>query len=288
VRWRCSSSVCAVAVAAAALAACGGDSDGSAKPDPLPPKLERLFDYDRSVPLDVRRGRRLAYRGIVVTELSYAAPGGRVPALLVRPAHGRHPAAIFMHGSGGSRIDFLAEGVLLAARGVVALTITSPFELEPGLPERVATNRRLTIRNVIDLRRAIDLLQARDDVDPHRIALVGYSRGAQAVVLTAATEDRLRALIVQAGRARASRVYSSPGDLDTVRFVAHVAPARVLFQGATLDELIPRQDMQELIRLAPGRPEVRWYPTGHGFDAHAFRYQVTWLVRVLNGRGGGR
>jgi dienelactone hydrolase len=280
-RWRfwCS----AILVAALAVAGCGGEPEAAKpKPDPLPPRLQGLFEYDRDAPLAIAWGRSLARRGISVRELSYAAPGGRVPAILVRPtSRERHPAVVFMHGSGGSRTDFLPVAALLATKGIVGLTLTSPFAVERDAPETVAAARRLTIRNVIDLRRAIDLLQERDDVDGERIGLVGYSLGAQSAVLAAAAEDRLRAVIVQAGRARASRAYASAPELDTVRYVSHLAPARAFFQAATRDDRVPPAAMRELIRRAREPKTAKWYPTGHGFDARAFRDQVAWLRRVL-------
>src|SRR5215212_2848568 len=103
-----------------AVASCAGVE--STKPDPLPSSLQRLFEYDRDAPLAVRWGRGFTRRGITVRELSYAAPGGRVPAILARPtAAGRHPAVIIMHGSGGSRTDFLPSAALLATKGTAAL-----------------------------------------------------------------------------------------------------------------------------------------------------------------------
>jgi len=280
-RSRCWSS--AALVAAVVLAGCGGNGDaGARKPNPLPPRLARLFEYDRDAPLARRWGRGFTRRGISVRELSYAAPGGRVPAILARPtAAGRHPAVIFMHGSGGSRTDFLPSAALLATKGIAALTITAPYEVDGDAGTTLAATRRLAIRNVVDLRRGIDLLEARADVDPDRIGLVGYSRGAQAAVTTAAVEHRLRAVIVQAGRARASRAYASPLDLDAIRYVAHLRPARAFFQGATRDEIVPPGEMRALIRRAREPKRVTWYPTGHGFDAGAFRDQIAWLRRVL-------
>lgn len=274
---------CSAALAAAlAAAGCGGSADTAEKPNPLAAKAQRTFDYDPGAPLRIRWGERLTRRGVLARELSYAAPGGRVPALLVTPtSRGRHPAVILMHGSGGSRVDFLPEAALLATRGIAALTLTSPFEVERNARETIDATRRLTIRNVVDLRRAIDLLEARHDVDPGRIGLVGYSLGAQAAVLTAATEDRLRAVIVQAGRARASRAYASAPELDAVRYVSHLAPARAFFQAAANDELVPPADMRELIRRASRPKRAKWYPTAHGFDLQAYRDQVSWLVRVL-------
>src|SRR5215218_4454422 len=246
-------------LAAVILAGCGGSAGTAEKPNPLPAKLQALFEYDRDAPLAVRRGRGFTRHGIRVRELSYAAPGGRVPAILATPTSGgTHPAVIFMHGSGGSRTDFLPSAALLATKGIAALTITAPYEVDGDAGTTLAATRRLAIRNVVDLRRGIDLLEAREDVDPDRIGLVGYSRGAQAAVTTAAVEDRLRAVIVQAGRARASRAYASPLDLDAIRYVAHLRPARAFFQGATRDEIVPPGEMRALIRRAREPKRVTW------------------------------
>src|SRR3954468_11454975 len=127
-RWRSWSSF-AVA-AAVASAGCGGAGDPAAvKPDPLPPRLARLFDYDRDAPLDVRVQDRLRTGKVRVTALSYRAPGGRVPAIVIEPRRRRDEqvGVIFMHGFGGSRYDFLEEGVGVALQGAVVVAITSPF-----------------------------------------------------------------------------------------------------------------------------------------------------------------
>jgi hypothetical protein len=253
------------------LAGCGSEERASAKPRPLPPRLAHLFDYERDSPLDVRRQRHVHTAHVTVDAITYAVPGGRVPALVIVPDRpGRRAGVVFIHGYGGSRMDFLEEGVGLALLGTVVVTITSPFGTAP--PARSLA--RLMVRNVIDVRRAIDLLLARDDVDAGRIAVVGYSLGAEAAVVTAGVEDRLAAAIVQASPARLD---GPSRDVDPIRYVRHAAPARLFFQGATYDESVPAKDMEALIAAAPPGAEVKWYPTSHTFEPLAFRDQIAWL-----------
>lgn len=42
------------------------------------------------------------------------------------PGSGRRPAVVFVHGSGGDRNELLGQAAELAARNVLALTITAP------------------------------------------------------------------------------------------------------------------------------------------------------------------
>jgi dienelactone hydrolase len=257
-----------VCAAAALLAGCG-DNGPASKPDPLPDSLRSRFAYDADAPLDIRRQSRVHAAHVTVDSITYAAPGGRVPAILIVPDRDEKRAGvIFMHGYGGSRTDFLEEGVGVSLLGADVLTITSPFALSQG------PSGKLMIRNVIDLRRAIDLLRARDDVDPNRIALVGYSLGAQAAALTAGLEDRLSGVALQAPP---SHLDGADSTFDTLQYVRHAAPAHLYFQGARYDEGVPARELEALIAAAPGPAEYKWYDTSHSFEPLTFRDQIAWL-----------
>jgi cephalosporin-C deacetylase-like acetyl esterase len=52
-------------------------------------------------------------------------------------------------------------------------------------------DRREQIQLIVDLRRAVDLLVARDDVDPDRIGYLGVSYGGAMGGLLAGVEDRV-------------------------------------------------------------------------------------------------
>ena len=150
-------------------------------------QLVREFDYDRKAPLDVREVGRESREGVTIIDLSYSSPrGGNVPAYLVVPA-GKGPFAAILFGHWmmpGSpmmnRREFLEEAVVLARSGAVSLLIDAPY-VRPGFKREkdelrsAIQSSEVSRQQVIDFRRGLDLLTARPDVDPKRIAYVGHS-----------------------------------------------------------------------------------------------------------------
>lgn len=276
---------------------CGGGADRDAHAH----ARAGLFDYDRSAPLGFRdRGRINHGYPIAVRDISYASPkGGRVPGyLIVPPGPGRHPAVIYMHGSGGTRLDFVVPGTWMAARGAVALTIASPAarsrEAAVAATRSLERQRDLTVQNVVDLRRAVDLLRSLPEVDPNRIAYVGYSAGARTGAILAGVEHRIKAYDLLSGgasppaeyaraapqrlRARITRVL---GSVDPLRYVRRAGPSTLFFQDGRRDRVVPQKALVALARAGSRPKQVRWYDTGHGLDAQAYRDQLRWLSRRL-------
>jgi dienelactone hydrolase len=126
-------------------------------------------------------------------------------------------------------------------------------------------------------------------VDPKRTAIVGYSMGVQAAALAAAVDPRVRAVVLMAGRAHPSGPAGQRKaiftDLDTVRFVPHLAPAHVLVQGGTKDTVIERPEMDQLFAAASEPKEIRWYPAGHGLGRTSQRERLDWLSGQLGVTG---
>jgi cephalosporin-C deacetylase-like acetyl esterase len=56
----------------------------------------------------------------------------------------------------------------------------------------LAEDRAMYIRQVIELRRALDLLASRPEVDATRLALVGHDYGAMHGIIAAAFDSRVR------------------------------------------------------------------------------------------------
>src|SRR3989475_9592517 len=148
-------------------------------------ELIRHFDYDQKGPLSVKE-IGVEHRGdTAIHDITYSSPkGGLVPAYLVVPK-GKGPFAAVIWGHWywdnspmRNRKEFLDEAVALALAGVVSLLPDGPVA-RPGhvaskdlLDERVATD---FLQQVIDMRRGVDVLMARQDVDAKRIAYVGHS-----------------------------------------------------------------------------------------------------------------
>lgn len=219
------------------------------------------FTYDRAAPLSIHgEGVYATSSFATIRGLSFAsAPGTRVEAYLVVPrARGRHPAALFLHGSGGTRRDLLGHAAVLARHGAVTLTISYPSDAR--------TYRPL----IVDARRALDLLAARPDVDPRRIGVVGFSLGAQIAAIVAGDDQRPVAVDIVGGRGN-----------DVTLYWIRKARTHLFFQAGAHDEVVPHDQLLALIRAAPGRARVRWYPVGHVLSKGISDDLVAWQAAEL-------
>src|SRR5947209_124611 len=139
----------------------------------------KRFDYDSKAPLDIKQNGAERHGGVTVADITYAGALGQVPAFLVTPAGNGPFAAIvwghwMMEGSPlKNRKEFLSEAELLARSGVVSLLIDAPM-VRPGFVDN-RPDAEYTLQDVTDIRRGIDLLLARKDVHPKRLAFVGHS-----------------------------------------------------------------------------------------------------------------
>jgi len=222
---------------AAALVLSGCASDSPAKDDPVEQVLAERFEFPR-LGARLREGERRIRGKVAVVEVVYPSNGpDDVTGFIARELDlDEHPAGVvFMHGGRRSASDFLPDATALAGRGAVALTIDSPFVRSPdkairqGTAELEPTYERM-VQNVQDLLRGLDILVDQYGVDPERLAVVGYSMGAQPAALAAALDPRVRALVLMAGRAYPSGLPNDSrerelfGAIDTVDYVDNLAP----------------------------------------------------------------
>ncbi len=270
-----------------------------------------LFDYDRSAPLDVQELSSESRLGVTVTDLTYASPkGGRVPATLIVPAdEGPFAGIILQHGMPGKRQHMTNLGERYAKAGAVVIAIDAPH----ARPEHsrqasdpiayTALDRSEQIQLMVDLQRAVDLLLAQPNVDPGRLAYVGVSYGGAMGGLFAGVEDRLQAYVLVVGDGGLvthetglddlfGGLYSLPQEqreawwdamwpIEPIHFVAHAAPAALLFQNGRQDRLVPLPDGVRY-QLAGSEPkEAIWYDAGHSLGMQSQRDQAEWLQQHI-------
>jgi dienelactone hydrolase len=278
-------------------AGCGGRDEGS-QPTGKPASP---FAYDASKPLAVRdSGRVNRNYPVAVRDISYVSGGRRIEGFLAVPPRGpRRPAVVYLHGSGGDRRQLLVHAVWLAGRGAVTLAITAPSStasVDMGLaPAAILRRQRdLAVADVVAVRRAVDVLRARRDVDGSRLGFVGWSAGARTGALLAGIEPRASAFVLMSGGATPVSEYAANappelradlrlllGDVDPLRTIRRARGRTLLLQDGRQDEVVPRAALNALARAAPTGAEVRWYDAGHDLDEAAFRDQLAWLTRRL-------
>jgi uncharacterized protein len=269
-------------------------------------ELVHLYDYDRAAPLELREAGVETRDGVEVHDISYASPkGGRVAGYLVTP-QGRGPFAgmLLMHGAGGSRKGMLAQAILYAKMGAVCLAIDAAMSGRRAIPgeqfldyRKPERTRDAFIQTVIDSRRAIDILLARPDVDPQRMAFVGGSFGAFIGGVLSGVEKRIRAFalasapasindatvdtVVKARQAlpreELERSFAIVDTVAAIHYAAHAAPSALLFQGGYKDAGVPRASAERLQKAASEPKTIQWYDAGHGLNSQAVGDRTAWL-----------
>lgn len=287
------------------LAGCGGSSgsEAGAETTPAPaPRASTPFDYDASRPLAVRdAGRANKDYPVVLRDVSFASGGARVQGFLaLPPGPAKRPGVVFVHGSGGDRGQLLVQAMWLAGRGAVTLAITAPSsgakDTSQGLtPVQVLQRQRdFAVRDVVAVRRAVDVLRGRPEVDAQRLGFVGWSAGARTGALLAGVERRVGAFVLMSGGAAPVSVYAAQapaalrddvrrvlGPVDPLRTIRHARPGTLLLQDGRQDEVVPRGALEGLAAASPDGTEIRWYDAGHELDTKAYRDQLDWLAGKL-------
>jgi uncharacterized protein len=245
----------------------------------------QLFEYDREVSLDIQEVSSRIEDGLSVIEITYASPkGGRVPATLIVPQETGPFAGLVMQRS--MELEF---GMRYAHYGAVVIYVDPPsFRPQDTGPRGILTfteqDREEQIQLIIDLRRAIDLLMARPDVDPERIAYLGVSYGGAVGGLLAGIDHRLQAYVLIVGDGGFVTHETNPENLpmslnefseeykawiddmwpiEPIHYVNHASPTPLLFQNAVRDQYVNVEDAIRYQDMASEPKQVIWYDSEH-------------------------
>jgi dienelactone hydrolase len=273
----------------------------TATPFTLPPPADaheaaRLawYDYDANLPLNAELKPLDKTRTSIRYRLDYdSVHDQRVPAILAVPNHfsAPYPAVILVHGSGGSKntdyIRYLSE--TLTGQGYVALSIDTQYHGDRKRPGRNGeihmpdsfTMRDAWVQSVIDVRRAVDYLESRDDIDHARIGYLGFSQGGMLGSVVGGVEGRIAAfcLAVPGGglldivrhidqypvlkahwpvkvTPQVMQTIEEVTDVtDPIYYVGRINPRPLLILVATDDEIIPPAASEALIKAAHATPD---------------------------------
>jgi len=277
------------------------------------PEMVRHFDYDKSAPLELKTLGTETRGEAVVHDINYASPkGGVVPAYLVVPAKGKGPFAAVIWGHWywrnsemRNRKQFLDEAIALAQAGVVSLLTDGPVARPGYVPDNTPLNEKQIadqVQQVVDMRRGVDLLLARKDVDPKRLAFVGHSYNAAIGAILSGVDRRFKAFVLMAGTmsdevdARLGayeqfRQQVGPEKfdafvkkysyLDQGKYVAHAAPAVVFMQYATKEDFMTADRARAYEKVVSEPKRFKLYEAPHALNAEARRDRIAFLTEQL-------
>jgi dienelactone hydrolase len=283
--------------------------------------LANHFDYPHEIRLGFqqkgveRRGKAL------LIELEYEGMGrdDQVPAYLVMPeGGGPYPAIIWSHwmmqGSPlRNRDEFLEEALVLARSGVVSLLIDTPM-VRPGYKEKsikedpvgwAEQSSEDERQEVVDLRRGVDLLVSRRQVDRHRIGYVGHSFSAHAGALLAAVDKRVCCFVLMGGTYSDEQYLRKTKDPevlkwkeqlgeekleqymhdyawdDPVNYVGHTEGKSIFLQFAKGDQVTREEAQRWLDSFSAKDKRMEIYNASHALNATARLDRDRWLQQHL-------
>jgi formylglycine-generating enzyme required for sulfatase activity/DNA-binding winged helix-turn-helix (wHTH) protein len=129
--------------------------------------------------------------------------------------------------------------------------------------ERTVRYRDMVVNWAIDLRRGLDYLQTRQDVDTNRFAYCGVSSGASMYgLIYAAIEPRYRSVILLGGGVRAEMAQFIP-EANPFHFAPYIHPPKLMLSGR-YDEVMPLKESGEpLYRILREPKRLMLYDGGH-------------------------
>jgi hypothetical protein len=242
--------VLAITLASLLLSGCQVDTyrlrADYAAPGPLPAEIAARFAYEKvaaepKLAEIAETGDFKRYRGelevapadagasnVVVFELFETKHGeGRRPTVLIMPIlAGRYPECDYLGG-------------LLASLGAHAFFVHRPENLLD--PKRRGEDmERLLRRSVVNVRRVVDVIAARPDVDPERLGFIGISLGAIMGTVVIAAEPRLKACVLVMGGA----------DMAGILVSSRESPVRWYRYGRMDDEDLTLEELEAELRAA--------------------------------------
>ncbi len=268
-----------------------------------------LYTDTPRAPLHITVSANKTFPGCRMTRFAYTSVNSlRVPALLFVPtaASATHPVPciVVLHGLGGSKELMAGFCRALATAGYASLAIdlygqgerapanqkgaVSANQLQQNLVQSVTQTTR-------DVRRALDYLGTRRDINPRRLGLAGLSLGAIIGTVAAGVDTRIKATVLVSGgggwgeilRVLSARYATYNGhavtgrqDLnwplinillapnDPLTFAPHIAPRALFMVNGRQDATIPPARAEALYAAAQSAPsanvQIRWLPqAGH-------------------------
>jgi cephalosporin-C deacetylase-like acetyl esterase len=248
--------------------------------------VNSYYNYDQDLPLNDSVKLISDTATVALYSVEFASTHNeRVTGLLAVPANdeGLCPVVILLHGLGDRKtVDYIEAGnTLLTQHGYAVLRIDIAnhgnrkvqdyeFDLTDGYKY---WTRDIMAQTVFDLRRAVDFLETRDDIDKDRIGFFGISLGGMIGTVFCGVDKRVDVPVIALAGGNLSLMFGVDAItketkeyfsiIDPINFVKEIAPRPMLFINAENDEVVPPITSKMLFKEASEPKEIIWYNSRH-------------------------
>lgn len=225
--------------------------------------VSQTFD---SQPFEYRILDRTEKTGYVVYRLTYPSP--RVTSVLqnntipaeyyvpagLKPSDPPRPAVICLHILDGNLELVRLTSSVLASHGIPSILFLLPYYGERAMPEgpkAMASDPRLFLSAIdqamVDVKRTVDVLASRPEVDPNHIGITGISLGGIVSATAARLDPRLsRAVLILAGGDVNTIIHFARETRELSQLIKALPPEQKADVEATITALDPLSDAQKL------------------------------------------
>jgi dienelactone hydrolase len=266
--------------------------------------LTQMQNYQNFESNDLRVIRKRIQDGIERQLLVIRTPFGyRRTAEVFQPeAEGSYAALLYVHwyepqSRDSNRSQFEEEAKEMASGGAVCLLVETLWSDPDFFVKRIQEDDvQNSIEEVVNIRRAMDLLLSRPNVNAKRFAYVGHDFGGMYGVLAGSLDQRPTHYVFMAATPRFPDWYlygpileseareafiRQMSEIDPIAHIPNLSSASILFQFATDDPHVPMDRAEEFFVGAKEPKEMKHYQAGHGLNEEASRDRKTWLKEKL-------
>ncbi|MCF6332567.1 MAG: acetylxylan esterase [Draconibacterium sp.] len=248
--------------------------------------VSSFYEYDKNLPLQdsvILLKDTVAYKLFYVTFRSIH--NKEVTGMLTVPKEIEKPVPviILLHGKGDSKtVDYIEYGnTLLYKNGYAVLRIDisnhgdrleNDYDFDFKGDTRYWT-RDIITQTVFDLRRAVDFISTRKELDSNKIGFLGISLGGITGTIFCGVENRVQVpVIVLAGgqmnlmfgkKALSSDTKNYLSIIEPINFIRQIAPRPLLMVNAKNDDIIPPLMSKLLYKKAKKPKQINWYLSKH-------------------------
>ena len=248
--------------------------------------VTQYYAYDRAIPLKDSLNLLKDTTDFKLYHISYTSVHDKkVTGLLSIPKNREvpHPVIILMHGLGDNKnVDYVSYGndlFLKNGYAVLRIDFSQHGERKGDVYDFSLTgkykhwSRDIIGQTVFDLRRAVDFIETKKELDAQRIGYYGISLGGITGTVFCGMDDRIKVPILALAGGQLNLLYEKEAltkeakdfvsPIEPLNFVKQIAPRPLLMLNAKNDEIVPPLMSKLLYKAAEEPKEIIWYDAKH-------------------------